>query len=136
MTIAATQSHGCRSGTASIAAGLSGGDDTSTLMARLRSADRAVDNGLVDHALLDTPVGGDGLVIARFDEVLERLLQYRAQCGALLDRPAVGRRVEDLTRLLELAVALLDRIQRHRRIRRHRVGLTERHGIGGCVLAV
>jgi hypothetical protein len=32
MTVAATHRHGCLRGTASMAAGLSGGDDTSTLM--------------------------------------------------------------------------------------------------------
>ena len=32
MTIAATHRHGCRSGTALMAAGLSGGDETSTLI--------------------------------------------------------------------------------------------------------
>jgi hypothetical protein len=33
MTIAATQRHGCRKGMASMATGLLGGDETSTLMA-------------------------------------------------------------------------------------------------------
>src|SRR5438128_612654 len=103
MTIAATHRQGCRSGTASMAVG---GGESSTVVTRIstvcssreRSVDRAVDDGLVDHALLDTPVRGDGLVVTGLDEVLERLLQRLRQWGALLHRPAVRRGVEDLAR--------------------------------------
>src|SRR5689334_21961996 len=104
MTIAATHRQGCRSGTASMTAGLSGGVRTSTLISEFRlSAGRAVDDWLVDHASLDTPVRGDRLVVAGLDQVLEGLLQRGSQGGTLRDGPAVGRRVEGLAGLLELA---------------------------------
>ena len=64
-TIAVTQRHGCRSGTASMAVGATGSalgeGETSRLIVLAGLIDRAVDHRFVDHALRRTPVGGDGL---------------------------------------------------------------------------
>src|SRR5690348_4381621 len=116
MTTAAVHRHGCRSGTASIAAGPVDGDESTTVIsaAPRNLADRAVDHRLVDGALLDTPVRGDLLVLAVLDQMLERLLERLRQRRALLHGPTVRRRISDVARCLQLAVALLDRVQRHR----------------------
>src|SRR5437870_11010576 len=118
MTTAAVHRHGCRSGTASIAAGPVDGDESTTVIfqAPRNLADRAVDHWLVDGALLDAPVRGALLVLAVLDQVLERLLQRLRQRRTLLHRPAVRRCVGDIASGLELAVAMLDRVQRHRRV--------------------
>src|SRR4051812_15322154 len=84
-----------------------------------RSAGCAVDDRLVDQACFDTPVRRDRLVVTGLDQMLESLLKRLGQRGALLDGPTVRRRIEGLAGLLELSGALLDRVQGHRRIRRH-----------------
>src|SRR3954468_21248741 len=110
MTTAAVHRHGCRSGTASMAAGPVDGDESTTVIfeAPRNLGDRAVDHRFVDGALLDAPVRGDLLVLAFLDQVLERLLHRLRQRRTLLDGPAVRCCVGDLASGLELAVALLD----------------------------
>ena len=140
MTTAATHRHGCRRGTASMAAGEPVGSD----LAANVNAHRSIRDQLVAPLMTGLSImpastpqfDRDRLVVAAVDQVLERLLQRRRQRRALRDGPTVGRRVERLARLLELAVALLDRVQGHRRVRRHGVGLAEDDRVGGLVLSV
>src|SRR5688500_19970013 len=93
--------------------------------------DRAVDYRLVDHPGFDAPVGGDLLVLAILDQMLECLLERLRQRRALGNGPAVWRGVSDLTGRFELAVALLDGVRGDRRISGYRIGLTEHHRVGG-----
>ena len=131
MTTAATQRHGCRSGTASMTSGWVGWRRVD--IGHLSPDDQLIApliSRLVDHARLDAPLRGDVLYVPLSISVLERLLQRLGQRRALGDRPAVRRRVEDLAGGLELAVALLDRVERHRRVGGHRVDLAEHDGVG------
>ena len=77
MTIAATHRQGCRSGTASMAAGR-GWRRVDVNSHRANSGDQLIApliTGLSIMPGLDAPVRRDLLVVAGFDEVLERLLQ-------------------------------------------------------------
>ena len=66
----------------------------SALLSQGRSADRAVDHRLVDHALLDAPLRRDGPVLTGRHQMLQRLPQRLRQRRALGHRPAVRRGVE------------------------------------------
>src|SRR6266545_4874586 len=84
------------------------------VMATAALTDRGVDRGRLDLARLDAPGLADLVVRAVVHQRLQRFLNRLAERRPLRDRPAVGRRLEDLPGLLELAGVLLDGVGGHR----------------------